>query len=344
MRTVFVIGAGANTEIDMPSGKDLKQEIAEHLDFKQIAKGGVSGNMNVYNAMKKYFGINNEHQVFNIAATISEAMPQSISIDNFLDAHRNEPNINIGGKLAIVASILYAESKCHFKYINLYNLWDNILTDTWYPLFFQKISEKCDINEFIERLKNISFIIFNYDRCFEFYMRYAIDSYYKTGERSINVVNQMNIIHPYGVVGDFPKTPFGKSLSPSELIEHCKNIRTFTEESEETRKERASVKQLIDRANRIIFLGFAYHQTNLDLLFDINKPIPKTAVLKPTDKIECYGTGKGISENDRKYIQSLLWRIDPRLKESDISGDSCADFFNNFWYRISFQDDGTGGS
>ena len=29
MRTVFVIGAGANTEIGMPSGDELKTEIAD---------------------------------------------------------------------------------------------------------------------------------------------------------------------------------------------------------------------------------------------------------------------------------------------------------------------------
>lgn len=340
MRTVFVIGAGANVEIGMPSGKVLKNDIAEYLNFPSGYRVMQQKCSDVFFAMNKIF--NDDKQVFNIASTIREGMPVSISIDNFLDAHRLEYGIATAGKLAIIASIVAAEKQSHLFDISKSQ---NDLSKTWYPLFFQKITERCEINEFIERLKNISFIIFNYDRCFEYYMMHALGAYYKTDkDMAFSIVKSMNIIHPYGVIGNLNKVPLGESLDYVRLIDLYQNIRTFTENSEETENVRTDIKQLINKANRIIFLGFAYHQMNLDLLFDINKPIPKKAVLRPVNKIECYGTGKGISENDRKYIQFLLWRIDPRLKESDISGDSCAEFFNNFWYRISFQDDETGGS
>jgi len=340
MRTVFVIGAGANVEIGMPSGKELKKDIAEFLDFSSVYSDRRPKSFDVFYAMRNIF--HDEEQIINITSRMREAMPVALSIDNFIDAHRLEYGIDKAGKIAIVASIIDAEKRSYLFDLKKFK---NDISKTWYPLFFQKLTERCEINQFIERLKNISFIIFNYDRCFEFYMIHALDAYYNIGkERAYNIVKQMNIIHPYGLIGDLKKVPLGESLDYKWLMELYQNIRTFAEDSEETKKERTVIKQFIEEANRIIFLGFAYHQMNLDLFFDINKPIPKVVVVKSVNKIECYGTGKGISENDRKYIQFLLYRIDQRLKESDISVDSCAEFFNNFWYRISFIDDGIGGS
>jgi len=337
MRTVFVIGAGANVEIGMPGGNELKKEIAERLNFEFIRRGDVDKDRTIFDALVK-ISRNDIDQVFGLASTVKEAMPFAISIDNFIDAHRNEPLIALCGKLAIVKSILTAEKESDvYRYFKTGN---QNFAKTWYPLFFQKITEGCEINEFIERLKDISFIIFNYDRCFEYYMIHAIDAYYKIGAvKAKGIVNAMNIIHPYGTIGDMDRIPLDASLYYDELIGCSQNIRTFAEYSRETKEEQTSIKHLIDRANRVIFLGFAYHQINLDLIFNY-KGYAVTLVdpAPPSDRVDCYGTGFKISENDRKYIQFLLKRMDSRIETCDISGDSCTDFFFNFWHRLSFRD------
>lgn len=38
-------------------------------------------------------------------------MPQSISIDNFIDSHKGDKEIELCGKLAIVRAVLEAEAK-----------------------------------------------------------------------------------------------------------------------------------------------------------------------------------------------------------------------------------------
>jgi hypothetical protein len=335
MRTVFVIGAGANAEIGMPTGEKLKKDIIKALDFSSIFTDSPSIGTKVYFSMQDIF--DTKERIDNIASTIREAMPFAISIDNFLDAHRLEDGIADAGKIAIIAAILAAERK---SYLSKLPNSQEVLSETWYPLFFKKISEGCEINEFIERLKDISFIIFNYDRCFEHYMIHAIDVYYKISRsRAINLVEQMNIIHPYGYIGNLNRVPLGEALDYKKLGVFYRNIRTFAEDSEETKKERTEIKHLIDRANRVIFLGFAYHRMNLDLLFKYPGYAATLADDAPlTDHFDCYGTGFGISDGDRKYIQDILRKLDPRINNCDISGDKCADFFNNFWYRLSFQD------
>jgi len=337
MRTVFVIGAGANVEIKMPSGKELKDEIAKRLNFKLKADETMRHDTVVYEAL--LYSLNrNQEQVLSVAKTIREAMPVAISIDNFIDAHRNEPAIELGGKFAIIRSILAAEKNSELNY--LINNKRNTVDQTWYPLFFQKITEGCQINELIERLRNISLIIFNYDRCFEMYMIHALSVYYKIyRNQAENIVDGMNIIHPYGIIGDRRKISSDAELYYNELIELSKNIRTFAEDSDQTRDERTKIKHLIDRANRIIFLGFAYHQLNLDLLFRYpGYAVTLVDPAPPSEKVDCYGSGYSISENDRKYIQDLLKRMDSRIDHCDISGVTCVQFFNDFWYRLSFRD------
>jgi len=330
MRTVFVIGAGANVEIGMPSGDELKKEIVKKLDFKSTTDGGDN---HLYNVFVSAFG--NHRRLSAIAETIREALPFAISIDNFLDAHRNETDVVLGGKLAIIVSILEAERKSSL-YNFIYDDFNNIIQDTWYPLFLRKITEGCEINEFIERLEDISFIIFNYDRCFEYYMPKALRIYYQIGQaQAESIVEKMKIIHPYGIIGN--TNNLGGSIPLVKLVQYAQNIRTFTEYSEETREEQTSIKHIIDRASRVIFLGFAYHRLNLGLLFDYPGGAVTLVDKAPLSAVvECYGTGYGISEGDRKYIQDFFKKLDTRIGYSDISGDTCTQFFNNFWYRLYF--------
>jgi len=325
MKTVFIIGAGANVEIGMPSGDDLRKEIAEILNFSEFRKG----NIDFFDAMSK--AIHEEDKMYDIASTIKKALPYSISIDNFLDVHRSEPNIILAGKLAIIYLIKKAEEKSSlYHYLNNYN--KNIL-NTWYLLFFQKITEGNNITEFEERIKDMAFIIFNYDRCFEYYMIQALcDQFGINHSRAENIVNKMDIIHPYGIIGKIEDVAIGKTITPFELINLTGNIRTFAENSHETRNKGATIQDHILNASQIIFLGFGYHPMNLDLIF---KDIKIKIIMKRC--IKCYGTSLGISEKYREHIEYRLKQLYPRINICDISGGTCTQFFKDFWHRISFR-------
>jgi hypothetical protein len=335
MKTVFIIGAGANVEIGMPSGDKLKEKIAEKLDFTMSGSATTGGDPELYDALS--WGFNDKITAYKTAKILKEGLPFAISIDNFLDGRRNESDVVYSGKLAIVKSILEAEKKC-MVHDFFYNNDNDKIKNTWYPLFLKKLTEGCDVYEFRKRLNHVAFIIFNYDRCFEYYLVKALQIYYHLHvEEAINIVNNMKIIHPYGIVGD--RIDLGAKVSKEKLIHYAKNIRTFTEHSEETRKSQTSIKRFFDEASQIVFLGFAYHRLNLDLLFKYPDYAVTLADPAPlTDKVDYYGTGYEISEGDRRYIQDTLKKLDTRIKNCEISGDKCVDFFKNFWYRLFFQD------
>lgn len=67
-------------------------------------------------------------------------MPQALSIDNFLDAHRGQAQIELAGKLGIVQSILQAEraSKLFINpNANPPTLNFATLQNTWFNKFFK---------------------------------------------------------------------------------------------------------------------------------------------------------------------------------------------------------------
>ena len=51
---------------------------------------------------------------------------------------------------------------------------------------------------------NVSFIVFNYDRCIEHFLLFVLQNAYGISDREAGkiLVEKLRIIHPYGVVGD----------------------------------------------------------------------------------------------------------------------------------------------
>ncbi len=69
-------------------------------------------------------------------------------------------------------------------------------------------------------------------------------------------------------------------------------IRTFTERVEDEASV-ADMHRLVEEARVIVFLGFGFNKTNLDLLEAKN----------PTNPKRVYGTAHGISEGDRGQLR-----------------------------------------
>src|SRR5690349_15528790 len=106
MKTVFILGAGASAEAKLPTGSELKTDIARALnitdDFGRPGKGDIKIAQALYsfaNTAHPYSG--NMERFWNAAQRICRAMPQAISIDSFIDSHSGDEEIELCGKLAI---------------------------------------------------------------------------------------------------------------------------------------------------------------------------------------------------------------------------------------------------
>src|SRR5258708_28551760 len=111
-QTLFIIGAGASKEADLPIGKDLTDIIANRLDF-QVKRGGLiagSGDESILDIFQQRTQTREGIQSYLDAAwRVRDGIIYSKSIDSFMDIHRDNEQIQLCGKLSIVKSILEAE-------------------------------------------------------------------------------------------------------------------------------------------------------------------------------------------------------------------------------------------
>jgi len=99
------------------------------------------------------------------------------------------------------------------------------LEKTWYTPFFQLLTENRGPGNIKERFESITLIIFNYDRCVEHFIYNALQNFYGlSGPEAVELVKEINIFHPYGVVGALPwmgqdgAMEFGSEPHPKQLF------------------------------------------------------------------------------------------------------------------------------
>lgn len=345
--TVFIIGAGASSEANLPFGDELKIEISQLLDMRYDDFGTKleHGDYLIVNALRNFIqrhdGKRGDINSYLFKAWhIRDALPLAISIDNFIDAHRDDDKIALCCKLAIVRSILQAE-KNSLLYFEEQKTNPNIdfdsLTKTWYTPFFQLLTENCDKNELKDRFKSIALIIFNYDRCIEHFMLNALKKYYDISEeKAAEIVNYLNIFHPYGSVGTLKwsdqksYTKFGADLNPQQLLDISQKIKTFAEGTDPESSEILKIREHMSTANRLVFMGFAFHKLNMRLIKPENEKELKN--IEP----DCYATTYNISESDKKVISYQINYIYNKGIQSKMVNKKCGAFFTEFWRSLSF--------
>jgi hypothetical protein len=346
---VFVVGAGASCEFNLPSGIELINAISENINKYQTPDDKSKCAEDFDELNRHYNGIDKslEH--------IRKSMPLAKSIDNFIDCHRGNEMIEIGSKVAISRCILDAEKQSilyHSK--NIEDLLDfqsvkekyknsdkHKTSDPWIIKLFKLITENCTKLELPDKLDKIAIITFNYDRCIEHFLWYAFKVYYQASpQEATDLVIQVKIFHPYGKVGTLPwmddqehRAGFGAEPPANFLLTIAKQIKTFTEETKSETQEVVNIQNTIAKAKKLIFLGFSYQNMNLQILYhqDTSKPA--------TENI--YGTAFGLSKSDCEDIENKLQafyaRHDSQIKQKIIIRNdlTCSELFDEYSRSIN---------
>ena len=248
-----------------------------------------------------------------MAWRIRDAMPQASSIDNYIDANRGDEVLAQCCKLAIVRSILDAEKKCPLYIDPRQDIstprFDKI-EGTWLTSFFRLLSENCQVSQLAQRFSTLSLVIFNYDRCVEHYLYHTLQNYYGiSGENAAQLIEHLSIYHPYGVVGALPWQKhskiidFGATPLSNDLLYYADQIRTFTEGTDPSTSTIVKLRHKLLDANVVLFLGFAYHRLNIELLR------PDGLLHRDPQNTKYFGTAIDISESDCGIIVDELHSI-----------------------------------
>ncbi|CAN7703504.1 hypothetical protein [Mesorhizobium sp. LjNodule214] len=312
--TMMVVGAGASKEASLPTGAELKEKIIELLDMKFSDTGQqTSGDTVIFQTFRKIAREDGEESAVNYfisaARNMSDALPVARSIDNFLDSHKGNRRMEMCGKLAIVRAILTAErsSNLYVSGTNIYNkLHLDRLKNTWY-LKLGELLFSCQKDELPERLAQISFIVFNYDRCVEQFLYWGIRIYFGLeSEEAGQLVERVRIYHPYGTIGRLPWQDDGKGSvefgaeDSFDLLALSKQIKTFTEGTDPESSEIVALRRDLDEAETVVFLGFGFDTLNMQLIE------PKRGVAGEQVVKAYYATAVGLSESDVEIVKGEL--------------------------------------
>lgn len=304
--TTFVIGAGASNELGLPLGSDLRAEIGRHLSPGRDAAFSNDAMLEhaMHLASQGAMAIN-PNTMHGACRMLAAAMPNVSSIDNFINNHSGNGEVEFCGKLAIARIILAKErSSALYRKQPQGPVQDTKkLGESYLPTLFNLLQEGVHRNDVEGIFADTSFVIFNYDRCVEQYLQFALEqSYGLSSDAAGRIVDSATIVHPYGAVGRLPwqsgsghKQRFGADDDARALVESAKEIMTFGERVAEERFTQTLAK-ITSHASRIVFLGMAYHQQNLDLLRSEGPPHRATV----------YGTALGLSAFDREIIEPAI--------------------------------------
>lgn len=338
-KTVFVVGAGASAELDLPVGSQLKDIIASKLNIRYDDGFRLAyGDYRIVDAIKNLTPNRQEQNAYYGAGrSIANAMPLSISIDNFLHTHNHDDHTTLMGKLGIVQSILEAEaqSKIYNKRGDNQGFDLQNTKDVWLSTFCQMLCEDVELHNLDNIFENVAFIVFNYDRCLEHFLVHALSVYFKIQRsEAIKLVNKLTIIHPYGQVGRLPwqkdaeggDVEYGDyELYTPKLLEIAKQIKTFTERIEDDDKME-QMRSLLSEADVVTYLGFSYGEMNMQLMRANRQSAPLV-----------FGTAFGISQPNIKAVikdmpqsfNCFAYHLTPELADL-----ACQDFLNQYWKPI----------
>lgn len=329
--TVFVVGAGASKEVRVPLGYELRQGICTDLAFS--VRDTYNGDV----LQKALLLVDGEHKSSHGSAKdharkIYRGLPLAISIDHYVNCHQDSGILIDVAKLSITNHILKCESGCDLKKSSNGKELDFFkIETTWYIKFASLLFEDCSWAMLPDRLKLLSFIVFNYDRCLEYFLINAIAAHYDRDlSESAEVVTQnLHIFHPYGQVGKLPEfaqtsepsVPYGADLNAHDLLRTAKEIRTFSERTDEKNGELIKAQEILSNCRRLVFLGFSYMAKNIDLLIPTKAP--------KSEFKQVFGTAKGMSASDVSVAAEILRKklgLPPGVV--NLKPQACSELFN----------------
>lgn len=235
--TVLILGAGSNVHLGYPIGINLLGQICQRI--KQ---------MKYHKTIDDLYG---SDEIKNFYIRLSRY--GYYSVDTFLEDNREFIDI---GKLFI--------ADCLKQYEN----WDILFPPSnpgWYQYLFNRM-----ITPSVDQIEQnkVAVITFNYDRSLESYLHQTIIHRYKVSEDvSANVVRKLNIIHPHGILGEYPEIPYSKDLTESSLHTISQSIKIIHEinDTDDTfcSHEFEISNKALQEAEKIYFLGFGFNEDNI---------------------------------------------------------------------------------
>jgi hypothetical protein len=337
-KTVFIVGAGASTDFGLPVGSGLADWIRVRLTGELSGLGGILIDAAMMSGKAGNFRA--------AAEDLAGGLLAARSIDRLIHSRRDRELFGHVGKVSIAAAISEHEQLSPLgSRIGHEDDWAarqaglESARGSWLARLFSLLQEGVQPNHSQAVMDSVSFVTFNYDRCIERYLQLAFRQIMdQAAERASELVLQVPIVHVYGRLGPLPGlegssetvVPFG--VNNGEYLDHmASNLRTFTEAIDDG--VITDIRNLIDQAEVVVFLGFAFDPLNVDALF-------ARGPLRPDQRV--IGTAFDLSPATLYNFQLKAFGAHPNIPDKalgreDFLPSRCNDFVNELMFRSALQ-------
>lgn len=231
--TVLILGAGASWHLGYPLGQDLIQNICARLKENGLPQ-----------EIKKTYSDQERHDFY-----MGLSRGQYGSIDAFLE--ENPQYIELG-KILITDRLKQCENE------------DKLFKQPgWYRELFNSLLGKSP-ESFVSA--PLTIVTFNYDRSLEVFLHQALlYRYHLDSASALDIVRRMRIIHPHGILGEYPEVPYTNKLDGLSLGDISKSIKIIHElkDGGPHLQEFNKARPALQEAQKIYFLGFGFHNENV---------------------------------------------------------------------------------
>jgi hypothetical protein len=266
-QTVFIIGAGASAEFDMPLGPALVSRVANAVNH---GPGGEINDQALRDRMRECVGPDHAERLIKLGPRLAAVAPRFVSMDEALHFLSDEPKIVELGKIAISHEIMKAERGSRL-YGALHDNEDNIAAskDSWANSFLGMALSGSRRQEITQLFANVTIIDFNYDRVLPQFLHWVIQRDLAISpENAAECVKNLRIFHPYGSLGPVEwltntgSVPFG--AEQANLADISSRIRTYTEETGDPELEQ--IQSAIHNGRVLVVIGFGFHRQNIRIV------------------------------------------------------------------------------
>lgn len=264
--TVFVLGAAFSKEVGLPLGEGLKEKILGVLPTGPDGGGDQQ--------LRHLLNLQGNPQWYDAATTLRVALPFAASIDNLVEHHQNDPTVVQVAKWAIATAIASEEVSSWLgegqrrKVVKLNEI--NRMEASGYHDFFRLIVSGVPAEGLAEAFSRLKIVTFNYDRTLEAFLIRAVAAHSaRPIAEAREIVANATILHAYGKLdaeGAIEAAPslFRSIMMPGQIEQLARGLRTFSEKRISGEDE--PIQLMMANAQRIIFLGCAFHRQNLRLI------------------------------------------------------------------------------
>jgi hypothetical protein len=122
---------------------------------------------------------------------------------------------------------------------------------------------------------------------------------------------------------------FGEEPRPEQLLDVASGIKTFSESVDPSSRGTVLIRDLIRGSRRLVFLGFAFHQMNIELLMPTTPP-------PGNESRRIFGTVHGVSKFDADDLRlDLSVRVQVARENIHLSHVRCKQFFDEHQQGLS---------